>query len=318
MPSNIPATQERLEPFYMGQLGVDGSDVPLGIKTGIGNVIYVGTAAASNLIEPLDGNDGTRWNSPKAAVQAALDACVDGQGDMVCLLPGSYVLTEALTMTKDRVRLFAWDWDKGAYAPSVVIQSNTYDHDLLEIDANQCEIAGIRWANSGTGAFDCIKVAVNSSVIGLDIHDCRFSYGRSGIFVGAGGVCQDFNFHDSYFVAYNSTANTAGIVFMLAMQGLVEDNYMYTGHSGTYNINFTKDRPFTGVMIRRNDLVVQETNGVAIYRASDQVIASMHHNYVSGGPAATTAITQRNDGGACAVNNYCSSGVGGVLIDATT
>lgn len=318
MPGNIPATQERLEPFYMGQFGVDGSDVPLGIKTGIGNVIYVGTDDASGLIEPLDTNDGTRWNAPKATIQAALNACVDGQGDMVVILPGNYTITTALTMTNDRVRLYSWDWDRGPYSPSVCILSTTYDHNLLNVDANQIEIAGIRFANSGADTNVCISVANSGSVIGLDIHDCRFSQGLAGILLGTAAVAQDFHIYENYFVQYDNTAGNSGINLASAWQGLIERNHFYTDETNTSGISFSVNQAYPDVMVRDNDFDIVVTNGVAINRAGNAVSARIHGNRVSGGPSTTTAITQRVDGGLCAVENYVSTNAGGALIDATT
>lgn len=318
MPSNVPATQERLEPFYMGQFGVDGSDVPLGVKTGIGNVIYVGTDDASGLIEPLDTNDGTRWNAPKATIQAALDACVDGQGDMVVILPGNYTITAALTMTNDRVRLYSWDWDRGPYCPSVCIMSTTYDHTLLEVDANQIEIAGIRFANAGADTNACISVANGGSVIGLDIHDCRFSQGLAGILLGTAALAQDFHIHDCYFVQYDDTVGNAGINVVSAWQGLIEGNHFYTDEANTSGISFSVNQVCPDVMVRDNDFDIAVAGGTAINRAGALVNARFHGNRVSGGPTTASAITQTVDGGLCAVENYVSNAVGGALIDATT
>lgn len=86
----------KFPPFFIGQIGVPGSDTPLGLRTNPeGIVIYVD----QNHPEANDNADGTDPRSPKATIQAAINACTSGHGDFIRVMPGSYV--ENLTVTKD-------------------------------------------------------------------------------------------------------------------------------------------------------------------------------------------------------------------------
>ena len=66
-------------------------------------VYWVGAAVAADGISPSDGNSGSSPQQAFSTIQKGLDACTAGRGDIVAVLPGSYTITAALTMTSPRL-----------------------------------------------------------------------------------------------------------------------------------------------------------------------------------------------------------------------
>jgi len=63
--------QLKLPPWFGGQMGVLGSDTPLGFRTVPQGIVYYVDGSHS---EANDNNDGTDPNAPKATIQAAITA----------------------------------------------------------------------------------------------------------------------------------------------------------------------------------------------------------------------------------------------------
>jgi len=310
----------RLTPFYMGQMGVESSDNSLGIRTGGGgNVYYVGDPAAT-YYEAADVNDGTNPLYPKATIQSALDACVADHGDEIIVFPGNYELTATLTMTLDRVRLFSWDYLRGESAPSVAITSATDDFDLLSVNADQIEIAGIRFANgSAVTALDCITVGTTGACVGVYIHDNKFANGGGfGVDVGSAlGTVNDITIRHNTFMQIDDNAAAAGVHLGYVVRADVDSNLFVSDQAGTYGVNLD-NRITSGSIIRNNQFFIEEAGGVAIFRAGATADVMMSGNMVAGGPTTASAITQTIDGGLYAVENWVSNAAGGAQIDATT
>lgn len=62
--------QLKLPPWYGGQMGVPGSDTPLGFRTAPQGLVYYVDASHP---DASDDNDGTDPNEPKATIQDAID-----------------------------------------------------------------------------------------------------------------------------------------------------------------------------------------------------------------------------------------------------
>lgn len=306
---------ERFQTLFPGQFGVPGSDVSAGIRTGGGNVYWVGDPDAT-YYDAADAHDGTDPHYPKATIQGGLDACVSGNGDMVVVMADSYVITESLTMTLDRVRLFSWDYLRGQPAPSVVIQADPTTFDLLTINADQIEVAGFKFEHGGSGTDNCIAVGTTGAAEACFIHDCRFEVGVYGVEIGSAlGTVNDITVSDSTFIQVDATAGNAGVYVAYAIRAMIKDNFFYSAQAGTYGVSF-RNAACAGTMIRNNDIVIVEAGGVAILRGA-AVTAAFHGNRVSGGPTTASAISQQVDGGIYAVSNWVSDGTGGAQIDAT-
>lgn len=309
---------ERLTPFYQGQFGVPGSDVPLGIRTGSGGVFYVGDSAATHYYA-ADANDGTNPMAPKATIAGALAACTNDYSDTIVLLSENYTLTGTVTIAVDRVQLVAWDWWRGESAPSCQIGSATDNFTLLAVNADQVEIAGIRFANGSDTANDCIEVGTTTAVVGCYIHNCKFAVGGGfGVDIGsAAGTVNDITVRRNTFIQIDDNAGAAGVRINYAVRADVADNLFLTDQAGTYGVS-CPNRSSGGSVIRDNEFFIEEVNGVAIFRAGAAVDVFMTGNRVGGGPTNITAITQQIDGGLYAVDNRSTSGAGGIIIDATT
>jgi len=281
-------------------------------------VYYVGDSAATHYYAN-DNNDGTNPMAPKATIAGALAACTSDYSDTIYLLSENFVLTGTNTIAVNRVRLIAWDYLRGEAAPSCQISSATDNFTLLAIEADQVEIAGIRFANGSDAANSCIVVGSTGAVVGCYIHHCKFAVGGGfGVDIGsAAGTVNDITVRKNTFIQIDNNAGAAGVRINYAVRADVDDNLFLTDQAGTYGVS-CPDRSSGGSVIRDNEFFIEEVNGVAIFRAGNTVDAFMTGNRVGGGPTNITAITQRVDAGLYAVDNRCTSGAGGIIIDATT
>lgn len=66
-----PFPQFKLPPWFGGQMGVPGSDTPLGFRMAPQGLVYYVDASHS---DASDNNDGTDPNQPKATIQSAITA----------------------------------------------------------------------------------------------------------------------------------------------------------------------------------------------------------------------------------------------------
>ena len=300
-------------PFYApGQFGVFGADAVGGLRSAGGEVYYVGGVALNP--NAHDQNDGTDPNNPKLTVQSALSRCVAGQRDTVVVFPGTYTISTQLTMTIAGVRLIGWDFKKAQYANSVVFDGGGVD--ILAINADNIEIAGIHFDQSDNATLNGIEVSQTAACAGTYIHDCMFEMGGDGILLG---VAQSFVpthvlIERCNFFQVHNTAAMAGIDVNQLSYSIIRDNVFYSNvANAAYGIDFA-DQATTGVLVRGNQFQFLQA-GTGIFRAGTNANASMHDNWFSG---AGTAVTVLIDGGDHAVSNYEATNAGGGLVDATT
>jgi len=168
-----------------------------------GQVYYVAASGytAVNGIGASDSNNGKSPQQPFSTIQAGLDACTAGRGDTVALLPGSWTVTAALTMTKDDVTLkSAIPVGPRERGPAVIV--NATDVNTLAIDANDCAVAGIVFDdNVATATADTAVIAVNTASTATDytgtkIINCYLDMAgadsdRDGITLGLAGDATD-------------------------------------------------------------------------------------------------------------------------------
>lgn len=113
-------------------------------------------------------NDGLTPQSPLNTIQAGLDKCVTGRGDVVAVLPGSYTITEALSMGKDDVTLCsAYPVGRRQRGPVTIVSAA--DDDMLAVNANNCKVVGLTFDDnvaSNTAGYATINV--NTSSTGVD------------------------------------------------------------------------------------------------------------------------------------------------------
>ena len=169
-----------------------------GINNPGGQTYYVGAsgyAAAGDGIAPSNSNTGTSPQAPLSTIQAALDKCVSGRGDVVAVLPGSYTVSAAITMTKDDVRLVsAQPVGPREYGPVVIVDA-TAATSLLTINANNCTVDGIVFddnvaaATADTGAIMINTASTGKLFSGTILRNCYIDMDgadtdRDGICVG--------------------------------------------------------------------------------------------------------------------------------------
>jgi len=303
----------RAKPWYGGQLGVEGSDLCAGLKTAGGCTYYVG--AVATWTTAADVHDGTDPMNPKATIQAALNACTADNGDTVVILPGTYRITTTLSMIIDGVRLIGVGWPQGELGSLVFLDCDD-DLDILNINANDIEVAGIHFDQSGNESFECIEVSTTADTYGTHIHHCRFSLGDHGIYLGEGVATTAYDVeidHCAFLVVYDATTS-AGVMVDRCTRALIHDNFFQDaqdkGNYGVHAVNTSNP----GVIVDHNDFVFAQA-GTCVYRAGTTADISITNNLMSG---TTTAINQIADGGTHAAWNYLAADGGGGLVDATT
>ena len=89
---------------------------------------------------------------------------------MVLLMPGSYTVTAAITMTKDDVTL-ASALPVGPREHSPVVIVNATDVNTIEINADNCSVIGIEFDdNVATATADTAVIAVNTANTATDYY----------------------------------------------------------------------------------------------------------------------------------------------------
>ena len=133
------------------------SDLRGGFGLGIGNVYYVIKTNEAYYSQFLADHQGTYSDgsaivygataaSSDTAIQAALDACVEGRNDYVVVMPSDsdYDLTAALTMSKKCVHLICpagLGYERGATA-ACRLEQTTAATSIIEVSDSSIEIAG--------------------------------------------------------------------------------------------------------------------------------------------------------------------------------
>ena len=134
--------QVRQEPWYPGQLGVRGSDIPLGLRwDSSGIVLYVNPDANND----SDGNDGLDTQDPLSTIQGAVTRLVAHQTAIGMSLRGSVIVCSGL-----------------AYDEAVTIPSTISD----------CKLVGSgptynlpTWASTADTATPCLTINAEGWVV---------------------------------------------------------------------------------------------------------------------------------------------------------
>jgi hypothetical protein len=230
-------------------------------------------------------------------------------------LPGGYTFTAAAAVAVSNVKIIGWDWLNGRAATGTIFDANGLV-DIMTVDSDHVEIAGITFENHDAAGFDCINTCVTQGILGLHVHDCLFRVGQYGITLGtaAGLTPSDVLIENNVFWIEDDTAANAGIHMEEAARTRISGNvFGSAAATGVYGISCADDT-FDRVLIE-NNLFHFLAGDTGIFRAGAGVDVAMAHNLFMGGG---TSITVLADGGTHAVENYEASAVGGALVDATT
>ena len=150
------------KPFYPGLWGLEGSDSPLGIRTGsLGNVYYVhGIAPTAN-----DDNDGTDPMYPLATVAEGYTRCTSGQNDVVVVFgqASQYGQTTTLVWAKNYTHLVGVSADLHGVGQRVrIVGLNTADiTPVLTLNADGCLFQNVQFYNGNDAAVASGAVIVN-------------------------------------------------------------------------------------------------------------------------------------------------------------
>lgn len=151
----------RLNPWYPGQLGIQGSDAPLGMRLLPESVVYY---LAPDSPTASDDNDGTDPMHPLATLEEAYDRCRAGQHDTVIYVSGTAGITldAKLTWAKSYTHLI------GVCAPVQTAQrarifaaSDMDDAELIEVPGTGCIFKNLYIFNGAAEAtaLGCVKVS---------------------------------------------------------------------------------------------------------------------------------------------------------------
>ena len=167
------------------------------------------TYVAVDGLTPNNGNDGETPQEPLLTIAAAHAKAVSGRGDTIVLMPGTYVLTSPVALTKIGVRLVAMK----PYSANVT--GDGVVTNLIAVDGNDIEIAGLRIAGVAA-AVVLVDVANTSSIGNFHIHHCKFIgletvASVEGILNGeliSGNACLQSLIEDNYFEGLSQSCIT--------------------------------------------------------------------------------------------------------------
>jgi hypothetical protein len=301
----------------------------MGGYTGYNNpgarVWYVGASGWTALdgVSPSDGNDGTSPQNPFATIQAGLNSCVSGRGDIVAVLPGSYTITTALTMTKDDVTLCsARPVVPGQYGNVVVVDASAGS--MLEIDASNCVVDGITFdANyASTNAVALIDVGDTTAAVGCTVRNCLID--MQGAATDTDGIRWG---DDTLACTYGTIENCSIVDF---------DNTGITVGTGSYGVTiknciiqdeYTANIGVNAILTKALNTVVSG-NILAVATAADEkgvievgVAAArswLTDNYIWMKGAAGIGVFVIDTGTVCGLNNWIASIVAGSVQDFKT
>jgi hypothetical protein len=210
-----------------------------------------------------DANDGNSPQTPFLTIQKGLNACVDGRGDVVALLPGSWTITAALTMTKADVTLCAAHGSVPFRKGGPVIVCATNSVKMLTIDAANVTVDGVTFDhNTTTAANSLIDIGASTAGTGSVIRNCIIDMEGSG-------------------------TTTDGIAVTLGSFVVIENNLITDYDQDAITVANTQ----LGVIIRNNvilDAVAGATGRYGIYTIGDNNV--IYGNTVENGGTAAVHI----------------------------
>lgn len=301
-----------------------------GVSNPGGQTFYVGAsgyAAAGEGITPANSNNGKSPQAPFSTIQYGLDQCVAGRGDTVAVLPGSYTITAALTMTKDDVTLTAAHQVGPREYPNVDIVCAT-DVSEIEINANNVTVHSLRIddnVTAATAASACIDINTSSTGVdysGVKVINCWLDMvgstdsDKDGITLGT-----DANDGALSTLVQGCTIldcpNVGVLINVGSEYSEVRDCKIYdAGDLTLYGVDVLA----TSVTIDGCDILVSNTagpgacihNGVAAAR----MVATNNRLHAWG--ADTTCILVINTATQHTTGNYCTAAAVGNLVDYLT
>jgi hypothetical protein len=218
----LPVT--RLTPWYPGQFGVYGSDVPRGIRVRTeGIVLYVdgGHPEANN------NNDGTNPDAPKATIQAAVSSPWLVQGSTILVAPGTYEEEIVIPATAPPYCTLAGA-GPSYFSPSI----ETQEEDEAAI---QCSALGWTFTNfrvvgeEAAAGIHLLKAAGTEADNTIIDHVQFYGAGNALYGVALDGAPKFVTIRDCLFTLHEQGGDATGIAVtdftvLEPLQCLIEDN----------------------------------------------------------------------------------------------
>ena len=130
-----------------------------------------------------DGNTGTQPTQAFATIQAAIDACVSGRGDVIMCLPGGEEVTETVAFNKSGITVKAVTYGANQFASGElfsIYSASTFTDGPAATITSRCTIDGLGFASRDTGATFYGGAALliggdgAAGQFGTHIKNCRF------------------------------------------------------------------------------------------------------------------------------------------------
>jgi hypothetical protein len=259
--------------------------------TGAGQIFYVDATSGS------DGNDGENPDTAKATIQAAVDICGDGRGDMIIVGPGKY-------------------------QENVIIE----DHDALQLIAlfpgwdtrirPSDGTTKYAFSNSGgtTITADGIGIIISSRSVTIDGFCLDGGGGYVGAYVGdgygvtgAGGTSYNSasaRIRNCLFRAGNEGTNTPGLVLKGCGGNVIVENNVFRTNDFGVLVSPGSGRTCQGPMIKNNIFMDCSTYGVYTDNVNTIVNVLVENNtFLDGAQTLTYAILTQGTGVHTIANN---------------
>jgi hypothetical protein len=252
----------------------------------------------------------------------AHDACVDGRGDVILLMPGTHtVSTASIAMNKAGVKVFgpeAW-FGRPVYKSSAILTTDISGDEIANVTAPDCGFIGVTIRPITTS--DAIDLSAAAD--GFLIDQCYFDLETPAVNTGTIGItlaaADNIIIRNSRFVSDGAQGNA--IVATGVIQALIEGNMIYNT-AGTWASAILCGAATTGLWIVNN---IIDSYGTALTAGVNGTGATIANGVKCIGNRFGSLVTvsiDNFDAGECALSENYDSGIGatdgGVLITAIT
>lgn len=248
--------------------GVAGVDVQV---TKDSQIWYVDSAKTS----PAASGNGLTWEQAFLTIAEALTAA--GDGDVIYIGPGDYVIAATLAVTNSNLKIIGPNKSCNDYS-ALIYSSGAID--LMSIDANNVSVIGLGFSTAG-GNGNGISISGTTASYKVYIAGCRFDgYGKvgTGIFCDTTQDSPDLVVEHNLFrewsvaaITHNATramyrnnfinVKAAGIGINCVPTGgnrpdsWVIDNYILGSNSTDTGIKIAATEPTDGTLLVANNVV---------------------------------------------------------------
>ena len=271
-------------------------------------------APATDDIYFVDANlssagDGETWDTAYTTITAAIAQA--GDNDVIYIAPGDYLEGATIAITEDNLRLIGVGGNQNSNA--VLLYNNTTyaAYDLLTVNANNVEIAGIGFTTINDSC-SAIKIATTAAAYKTWIHDCRFdgwSAGEYAIHTGTTYDSPDVLVEHNLFRAWTTSA-----LFCNATRGIYRSNIIHVPAAtiGIEHYPNAANRPdqlyhqniILGAASTDTGIKITNTPSAGLYMIIENKVLNCN-----------TSITGKATNDAACVLNYVGDASGGALID---